>query len=357
MRSEVPREEIREAPDSPSCSREQEPIGGIVVECLRDGDLRVTTMRVDPCFASLDPDPTGAGCTAQIRLVTWVPSGNVFLASGNASAVAADSALHAFYDLSRADVLALASALVALRVTNDGDVLGPLAPRPIMVRQGLEGAMSQGVQHLILEYAGEQNLVRTAQLSASSTPASSSSWSMAAYDVTATPLVATPRTVPTLTSTADDGSVVFQGVTGDFQKAFFIPATTSADNLTGLWQTSLAILERQDAGSLSPADHQGALDALLRVENPKDNSANTIDCASCHMAFDTEDVVAMPLLSFDDTTSPLAFQPEGTNVTPGDMATTFSPDDGPSGVNIHVFSYVERHPRSASASSTRPPPS
>ncbi len=33
------------------------------------GDPRVVAMRIDPCFASLNPDPLGGGCTAQIRLV------------------------------------------------------------------------------------------------------------------------------------------------------------------------------------------------------------------------------------------------------------------------------------------------
>jgi hypothetical protein len=308
------------------------------------GDLRVTAIRVDPCFASPDPDPAGVGCTAQIRLVfqevTWEARPSI-----NAFAVAADSALHAFYDLSRADFLALASALVALRVTNeDGDALGPLAPHPIMVRQGLEGAMSQSVQHLILEYAGEQNLVRTAQVSGTSLPFSFGSWSMSAFDVTGTAPLAIPRTIPTLISTADGGSLVIQGVDGANDGVSFDPATTSADNFTSLWQISEAVAAGTDAGGLSPSDHQGALDALVRVENPKDNSANTIDCASCHLATDTEQVVAMPLLSFDDTTSPLAFQPDGTNVTPGDMATTFAPGDAPFGVNTHVFSYVGSSP-------------
>jgi hypothetical protein len=302
-------------------------------------------MRVDPCFASLDPDPTGAGCTAQIRLVfqeiTWETD-----SSGNGVATAFDSALHAFYDLSRADFLALASALVALRVTNeDGDVLGPLAPHPIMVRQGLEGAMSQGVQRLILEVAGEQNLVRTAQVSQGSPgPASFGSWAMSAFDVNGAPLVAIPRTIPTLTSTADGGSVVLQVVVGANLGANFFPATTSADNFTVLWNVTEPIRAGIDAGDLSASDHQVALDALVRVENPKDNSANTIDCASCHMATDTEDVVAMPLLSFDDTTSPLAFQPDGTNVTPGDMAITFAPGAAPFALNTHVFSYVGSSP-------------
>lgn len=306
--------------------------------------LRVVAMRIDPCFASLDPDPDGGGCTAQIRLVFQEVAVSQF---GDAGApLAFDSALHAFYDLSRTQFLTLAQALVDLRAGNeDGDVLGPLAPHPIMVRQGLDGAMSQGVQRLILEYAGEQNLVRAAEASGNNFgPGSIGSWLLSAFDVDGSPQVAIPMPIPTLTSTADSGSVVTQSIDGANSLANFFPTTTSADNYASLWQIAQAYLEGADAGGYSASDHQAPLDALVRVENPKDNSADTIDCASCHMATDTEQVVAMPLLSFDDTTSPLAFQPDGIHVTPSDMTVVFSPDDAPFGLNLHVFSYVETSP-------------
>jgi hypothetical protein len=47
--------------------------------------------------------------------------------------------------------------------------------------------------------------------------------------------------------------------------------------------------------------------------------------------------VALPLFGFDDTMSPLAFQPDGTNVTAGDMQAVWTPSDFP---NIHAFSYL-----------------
>ena len=51
----------------------------------------------------------------------------------------------------------------------------------------------------------------------------------------------------------------------------------------------------------------------MRVENPADESPNTIDCASCHFATPTEELVGSPLFSFDDRTSPSSFQPDGVN--------------------------------------------
>jgi hypothetical protein len=295
------------------------------------GDLRVVAMRIDPCFASLDPDPLGAGCTAQLRLVFQ----EVRWSAGAANA--ADSALHAFYDLARVEFLALARALVELRIENEaGDVLGPLAPHPIMMRQGLAGAMSQGAQRLILEYAGEQNLVRTAQSSLVAI-GSSGVWQMSAFDVNSAPLAAIPRAIPTLAPMLDGGSILIEAILAGFGAgmpyfALFGPTTASND---------FTALDKGAPTSLSAFDRQAALDALVRVENPKDNSPDTVDCASCHMATPTEKIVATPLFGFDDTMSPLAFQPDGTNVTRSAMEATWAAMFAP---NIHAFSYVATSP-------------
>ena len=100
-------------------------------------------------------------------------------------------------------------------------------------------------------------------------------------------------------------------------------------------------LDDGDPASLSLPERQAAFDALVRVENPADNSPNTFDRASCHLATPTEKLVAMPLFSLDDTTSPLAFQPDGTYVTHGDLAPTFQNQPtnlGP--INLHAFSLL-----------------
>jgi hypothetical protein len=88
--------------------------------------LRVVAMRIDPCFASLDPNLDGGGCTAQIRLVfQQVIASEVATPFADAGTpIVFDSALHAFYDLSRTEFRALAQALVELRAANeDGAVL------------------------------------------------------------------------------------------------------------------------------------------------------------------------------------------------------------------------------------------
>jgi len=311
------------------------------------GDLRVVAARIDPCFASTDPDPHGVDCMAQLRLifqqVTWTVNG------ADANAEAFDSALHAFYALTRSELYALARALVDLRTANTrGDVLGPLAPHPIIVRQGLGGTMSKGVQKLIAQYAGAQNLVRLAQLSSNVGGATfpPGSWTLTAFDVPDGGTTATPRSIPALATSADGGPVTSETLVEDLfltvlppdggQKIFsveFFPQPAGTDNF--------AILDDDRPDSLSPSMSQLALDKLVRVENPADDTVNTVDCGSCHVVTQTEQFIGMPVFSFDDTTSPAAFSPDGTFVTSADMAIP-APAEGL--LNIHAFSYFNRTP-------------
>jgi hypothetical protein len=286
--------------------------------------LRVVAMRIDPCFASLAPDPNGEGCQAQIRLVLQDLEG------GDGGASAFDSALHLFYSLTRDEFLALARALVALRVANeDGESLGPLAPHPIMVKQGLAGPMSEGVKTLILQYAGEENLTRVAKLGI---VPGLMSWTLEATDVEDAATAATsPVVIPTLPG---DAGVTLQGVGTESLapfRALFLPATTSTDNLTPL--------DDGDAGGLGEAAREAAFDSLVRIENPAYDSPNTIDCASCHLATPTEMLVAEPLFSLDDRMGSLAFQPDGESVVPADMTPTFGSITPIPLLNMHAFSY------------------
>jgi hypothetical protein len=303
-------------------------------------DLHVVAMRIDPCFASLAPDPHGAGCTAQIRLVFQ----EVRVAGADGGASAFDSALHAFYSLTRGQFLALARALVALRVANAGSAsLGPLAPHPIMASQGLGGALSTGVRQLVLQYAGEQNLTRVALLSLVQPPPSALpglaflTWSFGAADVTNAEAASTsPFVIPTLSG--DGGGVTEQRLVAGVVagSATFEPATTSHDDLTPLSDGM--------PGNLDASAVQAAFDSLVRVENPANNSPNTIDCASCHVATPTELLVVSPVFGLDDRTSALAFRPDGKSVVAADTASTFPIGDPPALDDVHAFSYLGQAP-------------
>ncbi len=301
--------------------------------------LRVVAMRIDPCFGSSDADPRGEGCTAQLRLVL-----QEIIPDGVSVTTPFDTATHLFYELSRDEFLRLAQALVALRQANQAGVtMGPLAPHPLIVGQGLSGPMSQGVKRLILQYAGEANLVRMAQLRFG---LGAEGWSLSVRQVRdARHAVTSPLPIATLP--APDGGVT--GVTNSQSvtstqttttttnqwSATVTPPTTSVDDFSPLFGGTPA--------SLDAATQQAAFDALVRIENPADHTVNNIDCASCHLAAPTVQRVTAPLLALDDQTSAWAFRPDGQSVTADDLTPTFGGAPGDA-LNLHAFSYLNDAP-------------
>jgi len=278
-------------------------------------DLRVVAMRIDPCFASLAPDPHGNGCTNQLRLVFQ----EVKDGSG-----AFDSALHAFYELSREDLVALAQSIASLRAANSsGERLGALGPHPIMVAQGPDGAMAKGVRALIQKYASASNLVRITELSMSN---GGFDWSFSGFDLAGMTL--TPIAIPTLGASTTK-QTFFRGF-GQQLQGSFSPATTSSDNLVPLANVDTAQTLTADARA-------AAFAGLVHIENPTRASPNTIDCASCHLATPVTRLVAQPMFGLDDRSAPDAFAADGTFVLASELTATF-----PSATfNVHACSYVD----------------
>ena len=280
-------------------------------------NLHVVSLRVDPCFAALDPDPQGSGCAAQIRLVFQ----EVTLVSP--TPLAFDSGLHAFYSLSRADLLALAQGIAAFRAANSTGRLGALAPSPIIAQQGFDGAYARGIRSLVLQYAGAANLTRVAELSSLNDRIA---WRFSTADmVDATADTFTSLVIPTL-----PGDATVQGFAeaADGTSTNYNPATTSADDLTAL-----------AAGSaITTAQAQTAFDALVRIDNPTDDTANTIDCASCHTATPLSLQDAGPRFGLHEEASGSAYQADGTYVLASELTPTFTPTVE---VNqLHAFSYI-----------------
>jgi len=134
-------------------------------------NMRVVALRLDPCFAELNPTPTAPTCRNQLRLVFQ----ELEVLSTGVSAF--DSGVHALYSITRSELLTILNEIVRLREAAGGQSgKGPLAPHALMVAQGLTGAFSTALQKLILQYAGEQNLVRvtamTSEMLASNGPSS-----------------------------------------------------------------------------------------------------------------------------------------------------------------------------------------
>nr|HEX4316708.1 hypothetical protein [Kofleriaceae bacterium] len=280
------------------------------------GSLHVVAMRLDPCFASLAPDPQGANCTAQLRLVFQEVTGT--------PPTAFDSALHVFYRLDRAELLDLVSSIAELRAQSIDGRLGGLAPHPLMVRDGMSGAFAVGVRALILAHAGEQNLTRLTQFSSSN---DGFDWAFSGADVSdAASATLTAMQIPSLA-----GSATQQSFFRDFgtpPNPSITPETTSADDPEPL-----------ATQGVTQTQAQAAFTGLVRVDHPAHESPNTIDCASCHLASQISQQIAKPMFGLDEATDADAYQADGTYVLASELTEMVPTDRELS--DFHAFSYNE----------------
>ena len=229
-------------------------LGGTPPAPALDG-LRVVALRFDPCFAALPPIEA-ARCVAQLRLVFQTihfdPRGSE----------ATDEAVHAFYTLDRRQLDAATAELAALRHDRK---LGALAPHPIIVDEGMTGELATAVSRIVLRHAGAENLSRITGITSSGL---GTAWNFFGADIARGS--ATPIAIP--------------GLPDARLEAFFAGFTPGA--LTG----DPAITPRpqlateDDLFVLADPEPERARRAIDRIENPTIHTANTIDCASCHLA-------------------------------------------------------------------------
>ena len=299
--------------------------------------LRVVAFRLDPCFGQLGAITDPASCDNQLRVVFQPVSVDP---TSNTTFVA-DAAVHAFYALTRAQLVDAVNELSAARVADNGDVdLGPLAPNPIIAHEGLDGPLAQAYAQIITKYAGATNLVRFtsfAVLELGGVPANGDVvggegqfWDLAGVDVANGAV--TPMIIPTLPNAPTRMTLEANAMP---LEATFSPMTTSSDDLDLLASFT-------QASAASPADRQAALDSALRILNPHDNSPNTIDCASCHMAQPAIQLVGEPL-GMTMAGNPNAFVPAA-NIPAADLAQTTPLVDSDQVLNIHAFSYRSQSP-------------
>jgi hypothetical protein len=293
--------------------------------------LAVVAFRLDPCFGHVGPITDASTCDNQLRLVL-----QPFSVSDGTPTIASDIAVHAFYALTRDQLIAAVNALVAARVAEVDDLdLGPLAPNVVVAREGLSGALAQSFTHIITTYAGGANLVRVTGfvgVDEIETPPGTEveqSWVMGGFEIASG--TATALTIPSL---PDGATTMSLGVDVSPLATGFTPTTTSPDNIA-----TLANLDEWQAAS--SAQRQTAFDAALRIENPLDNSPNTIDCASCHMALPARELVGATS-GMEAKGDPNAFVPDA-GIPATELAQTT--DVVQSGhLDIHAFSYLGAAP-------------
>jgi hypothetical protein len=289
------------------------------------GDLRLIAIRFDPCFAHVGPITDPSTCQNQMRLVFQ----SFTILGGGGSAV--DGAVHVFYSLTRDELIGIVSGIASLRAASGAnDDLGPLAPHPIVAREGVSGAFAQGLFALVQAHAGPANLVRFTRFRSSE-----ATWFFSGFNVAGSDF--TPMPIPTL----PNGTALPNGTTSEsFFAGFgsnlegqFTPSTGAIDNMQLLANLDLAT-------AATPSALKAAFDAALRIENPGFHSPDTIDCASCHTSGLARATVGVKL-GLDATGDPNLFTMSSPFVPAGDLKQTTRLDPGSNTPDIHVFSYKD----------------
>jgi hypothetical protein len=289
-------------------------------------DLRLVAFRLDPCFANIGPIDDPSTCANQLRVI-FQP-----LKFGNSATTTDDSAIHAFYSLTREQFLAAVGDVIAARRANGNDEdLGPLAIHPIVAHQGLDGPMGAQLAAIITRYAGAGNLIRFTMMNSASVfgpPGGGGEqrfWNFTGVDISAG--ITTPMIIPTLGS--EDTNSHFQTAATQPLIATLSPLTSSSDDLHLLANATQA--QQATAGA-----QQAAFDAALRIENPRFHSPNTIDCASCHTAQPVRQLVAEQVLGLSEAGNANVFV-AASSIPAADVVTTTTVNNPL--LNLHAFSY------------------
>lgn len=225
--------------------------------------LRVVAARLDPCFASFAP-PTDPSCVNQVRLVMQVirPDGGGVKDRMGAN----DGAVHAFYQLPRAELLALVRELAALGAKHGGTASETLGVHPILARDGTSSDYAKQLHALLLARIGANRLTRVTFFAR--TAAREPLWPFGLFDMIDGNLV--QQDIVTLGAKR-------QTLEGAGPRKVIEPQTTSADNpgaLLAVMGPTRTATERERA----------AYAALLRIQNPTKHTPDTMACAECHTA-------------------------------------------------------------------------
>jgi hypothetical protein len=185
-----------------------------------------------------------------------------------------DDAVHAFFTLDRGEARELAGRIASLR----GEVaLGPLAPHPLLVQQGPNGAFANALATLVRRYANPAKLARITVITSSGL---GTAWNFFGVDIGANGGT-TPVAIPTLPAGTHLEAFFAGFVEGELtgEPAFTPESTTLAAS------DDLRLLANHDRfARATAADRRRAAMAAARIEDPVVHTSETIDCASCHVA-------------------------------------------------------------------------
>ena len=211
-------------------------------------NLDVVGVRLDPCFVE---GKQVENCGSQVRVVLQPIIGGV------QDYVARDATLHAFYEVPRSELNALAQSIARLR--SDGGGSGDIGQHPQAV----------SVSDLLLPSLGAERLSRITFVSVH---ASDQAWSFGGFDV-----IDGALSDHHLFSVDDhEQHLTSLGGTENLDASIFPEPVIETE--------AARFMEFFLRDEMSPEEKESAHMGLRRLLDPSVHDTGTVDCASCHMA-------------------------------------------------------------------------
>jgi hypothetical protein len=267
--------------------------------------LRVTAVRIDPCFDAHDPH-TATGCKRQMRL-TAQP-----ILDGNLT----DASIHLFYPLDDTQFVTALRGLRDLKAENTGNAA--LSVHPVMKRQGLGGAFAKRLKEIVLAACDESRLTRMTFMA---TGRSGNNWFWGGLEKQPNDTWK-PMEIPTRDGAHEDGFHQNGRGTHDgmsLNSPLFPDVLSKSENIP----------------PMSARDFEAAIDKLQKIQNPSLLSTEQVSCATCHVAGMTfGHALEQRRLNAAPATPSAFVAPAGQNVRVAD-------ETGYSGANMHAFSWFQ----------------
>lgn len=219
--------------------------------------LRVVALRLDPCFPGLED------CTPMIRLVAQprrvgAPGFD-------------DAAVHLHYEVSLAELDAALETIAGARMGAGLGANGPLGVHPALLAEGPDGSFATALRTSVLAELGMARLTRVTFTTRTAARAATWEWGRidrvgSGFERGAIPVAGT-------------GASELQTLTGDgFRDYTITPPSPTAGAL------SLAYVTPDQLTLVPSAKRESVVSRITDVLHPDREHAESLDCASCHVA-------------------------------------------------------------------------
>ncbi len=258
--------------------------------------LQITAVRIDP---------------PELRLV-W----QIFAPIGG-RVEALDSSVHTFHQI--ADVPAFLKELkrISALSRNEVSLMTPLSVHPTLERQGMNGSYGKELMKFLRKEATQRNMFKITWMALK---IAETEWDFAGFDIKGSQHV--PVNIPRVSYA---GTQIFINQSFHEFSGGFGPAPQGQDEFNRL------IHDSYKAQVKEPANLKKALTQALRIENPRLENVNTMDCVSCHLA--------QTARTWIETAEPTLTKEVENKFTSKKYLLTNTTSDPSRTDNVHAFSY------------------